>query len=83
MDTGQERRFFGKPLPYITGQYSVHIIRNKQYSYYIAKVNINQDLSYNESLSGQPEAWLVNKIFFRMHAINQHFLKNTSYLNSK
>ena len=32
---------------------------------------INQDLSYDESLSGQPGAWLVKENKFYMHAITK------------
>ena len=32
---------------------------------------INQDFSYYESLSGQPGAWRVKKIFFYMQAITK------------
>ena len=30
-----------------------------------------QDLSYGEILAGRPGAWLVEKIFFYMHAIKK------------
>ena len=32
---------------------------------------LNQDLSYDESLSGQLGAWRVKEIFFYMHAITK------------
>ena len=38
--------------------------------------SINQDLSYDESLSGQPGAWLVKKIFF-ICMQSQNFKKKT------
>ena len=39
---------------------------------------LHQDLSYDESLSDQPGAWLVKKLFFYMHAITKT-LEKTSY----
>ena len=36
----------------------------------VGQTFINQDLSYDESLYGQPGAWLVN-FFFDMHAITK------------
>ena len=45
---------------------------NKQYIKLIyIKQKINQDLSYDDSLSDGPGAWLVKKIFFYMHAITK------------
>ena len=32
---------------------------------------LDQDLSYDESLSGQPGAWIVKKIFFYVYAITK------------
>ena len=40
-----------------------------------------QELSYDESLSSQPEAWLVKKYLF--YACNHKISKRTSYWNSK
>ena len=34
-------------------------------------LRVYQDLSYDESLTGQPGAWLVKKKLFYMHAITK------------
>ena len=42
---------------------NIHLLGNTETLY--------QDLSYDESLSGRPGAWLVKKIFFCMYAITK------------